>query len=65
MSLAKDINTPTEEELVKKKAVKLVVAHLRKRSLAITWVSSILLVGWMKWKNSCKKKSLMSKNIMQ
>ncbi len=31
MSLAKDINTPTEEELVKKKAVKLVVAHLRKK----------------------------------
>ena len=46
MSLAKDINTPTEEELVKKKAAKLVVAHLRKK-ITSDYMGKQYLVGWL------------------
>ena len=46
MSVAKDINTLTEEELVRKKAAKLVVAHLRKK-ITKEYMGMQYLVSWL------------------
>ena len=46
MSLAKDVNTPTQEELVKKKAAKLVVAHLRKK-IKGDYMGKQYLLNWL------------------
>lgn len=46
MSVAKDINKPTEDELVKKKAVKLVIAHLRKK-ITKEYMGMQYLISWL------------------
>ena len=46
MSVAKDINKPTDDYEVKRKAVKLVVAHLRKK-ITKEYMGMEYLISWL------------------